>query len=78
MDSMDLSDDNVSEIIYLEVRDMGVIITSAIAICSIVAIFCFFIAYRRHKEKGFIFNNVWLYASQKEGENMDVRLKKRA
>ena len=55
---------------------MELIITSVI--CGIVAIFCFFIAYRQHREKGFIFNNVWVYASQKERENMDVRLKKRA
>ena len=55
---------------------MGVIITSAI--CSIVAIFCFSTAYRQHKEKGFVFNNAWLYASQRERENMDIRLKKRA
>jgi hypothetical protein len=36
----------------------------------------FIIAHRQHNEKGFIFTNRWLYASQKERENMDARIKK--
>ena len=56
--------------------NMGLIITSAI--CGSVALFCFFTAYRHHKEKGFIFNNAWIYASQRERDEMDARHKQRA
>jgi len=40
------------------------------------AVFCFLIAYRHHKERGFILTNKWLYASKKEREAMDSRIKK--
>jgi len=55
---------------------MGLIIPSAII--GTIAALCFFTAYRQHKEKGFVVNNVWIYASQKERENMDARLKSKA
>jgi glucan phosphoethanolaminetransferase (alkaline phosphatase superfamily) len=55
-------------------ENIGLIITSAV--CGLIALLCFFISYRQYKEKGIIFNNVWLYASQKEKDNMDVRFKK--
>jgi len=42
---------------------------------GITAFFCFRISYRQHKEKGFIFTNTWLYASKKEREEMDPRVK---
>jgi len=44
---------------------------------GVPVVLLFFIAYRQHKEKGFIFTNAWLYASSKERENMDERIKKR-
>ena len=37
---------------------------------------CFRIAYRQYREKGFIFTNTWLFASEKERANMDTRIKK--
>ena len=40
------------------------------------AIFCFYTAYRHHKEKGFIFTNKWLFASPKAREQMDEIAKK--
>jgi len=51
------------------------------AIMGAIAIFSFFIAYRQHKEKGFIFAGLlfateFLYASKKEREEMDERIKK--
>ena len=46
------------------------------AVFGIMAVFCFRIAYCQHKEKGFIFTNKWLYASKKEREEMDYRIKK--
>ena len=40
------------------------------------AFFCFLISYRQHREQGFIFTNTWLFASQKERDEMDHRVKK--
>jgi len=36
----------------------------------------FYISYRQYKERGFIFTNTWLFASQKERDEMDSRVKK--
>ena len=47
------------------------------ALLGIFSLFLFFIAYLQHRQKGFIFTNAWLYASKKERENMDERIKKR-
>jgi Ca2+/Na+ antiporter len=58
---------------------MEIELTARIIISSIVGVIAiplFIIAYRQHKEKRFIFTNKWLYASQKERENMDIRIKK--
>jgi len=41
-----------------------------------IAVPLLIIAHRQHNEKGFIFTNRWLNASQKERENMDIRIKK--
>lgn len=54
----------------------GVVLIVLSLILGVLAVFLFFIAYRQHKEKGFIFTNTWLYASAKERENMDERIKK--
>ena len=43
---------------------------------GLFAIFSFFIAFRQHREKGFIFTNAWLFASERERRNMDIRIKK--
>ena len=46
------------------------------AILGVIAVLCFYIAYRQYKQKGFIFTNKWLYASKKEREEIDERIKK--
>jgi len=45
-------------------------------IFGLAAFICFRISYRQHKERGFIFTNTWLFASQKEREEMNYRIKK--
>lgn len=42
-------------------------------ILSVVAIACFVVSYLQFREKGFLFNNAYLYASKKERENMDKK-----
>ena len=51
------------------------IITSGVV--GAIAVISFYIAYRQHKENGYIFTNTWVWASKKERENMDERIKKR-
>jgi len=41
-----------------------------------IGFICFRIAYRQYREKGFIFTNTWLFASETERANMDIRIKK--
>ena len=53
---------------------IGLIIFSTVF--GVVAVFCFYTAYRHHREKGFIFTNRWLFASQKAREQMDGITKK--
>ncbi|MDD3404559.1 MAG: DUF3784 domain-containing protein [Hespellia sp.] len=40
-------------------------------IMSILAILCILISYRQFKEKGFLFNNAYIFASKEERESMD-------
>ncbi len=42
-------------------------------ITLLLSIGSFVISYRQAKEKGFVFNNAYLYASQKERETMDKK-----
>ena len=44
-----------------------------IIILSIIAIACFVFAYFQFNEKGFLFNNAYIYASKKERETMDKK-----
>ena len=44
--------------------------------CGILAAASFFVAYRQHKQVGFVANNRWIWASNKEREDMDERVKK--
>ena len=44
-----------------------------VIILSVVAIACFVVSYLQFHEKGFLFNNAYLYASKKERENMDKK-----
>ena len=41
------------------------------AILGIIAVICFIISYLQFHEKGFLFNNAYIYASKKERETMD-------
>lgn len=50
---------------------MGKIIGAII--CGIVSIVCFIISYLQFCEKGFLFNNAYIYASRKEREHMDKK-----
>ena len=40
-------------------------------ILGVIAVICFIISYRQFHEKGFLFNNAYIYASKKERETMD-------
>ena len=41
------------------------------AILGAIAVICFIISYRQFHEKGFLFNNAYIYAPKKERETMD-------
>ena len=41
------------------------------AILGAIAVICFIISYLQFHEKGFLFNNAYIYASKKERETMD-------
>lgn len=45
-----------------------------IIIISVVAIICFVLSYFQFKEKGFLFNNAYIYASKQERDTMDKKL----
>ena len=42
-------------------------------VCSILAIGAFIVSFRSFKEKGFLFNNAYLYASKEERATMDKK-----
>ena len=48
---------------------MGKIIGTIIL--GVIAIACFIFSYLQFQEKGFLFNNAYIYASKQERENMD-------
>ena len=50
---------------------MGNIIGAVIL--GIIAISCFVISYLQFREKGFLFNNAYIYASKKEREQMNKK-----
>ena len=43
----------------------------AAVILGAIAVICFIISYLQFHEKGFLFNNAYIYASKKERETMD-------
>lgn len=51
---------------------MGKII--GVIILGIVAIACFVFSYLQFHEKGFLFNNAYIYASKQERKTMDKKL----
>jgi len=42
-------------------------------VCGIVSIVCFVFSYLQFNEKGFLFNNAYIYASKQEREVMDKK-----
>lgn len=42
-------------------------------ITFLMSIICFFISYRQYKEKGFLFNNSYLHATEEERRKMDKK-----
>jgi len=52
-------------------NDMGNIIVAVVL--GIVAIACFALSYLQFNQKGFLFNNAFIYASKHERETMDKK-----
>ncbi len=50
---------------------MTAIITGIV--CSILSIGAFIVSFRSFREKGFLFNNAYLYASKEERDMMDKK-----
>lgn len=42
-------------------------------ILCIIAIICFIVSYRQFRQKGFLFNNAYMYASLKDKESMNKK-----
>ena len=42
-------------------------------VLGVIAVVCFAISFLQFIEKGFLFNNAYLYASKKEKETMDKK-----
>lgn len=54
-----------------EVNAMGNIIGAIVL--GVIAIICFVFSYLQFNEKGFLFNNAYIYASKQERETMDKK-----
>lgn len=50
---------------------MGKIIGAIVL--GVIAIVCFIVSYLQFSEKGFLFNNAYIYASKQERKNMDKK-----
>ena len=50
---------------------MGKIIGAIVL--GVIAIICFVVSYLQFSEKGFLFNNAYIYASKQERKNMDKK-----
>lgn len=50
---------------------MGTIIGAIVL--GVISIICFVFSYLQYNEKGFLFNNSYIYASKKERKNMDKK-----
>lgn len=50
---------------------MGTIIGAIVLV--VISIICFVISYLQFNEKGFLFNNAYIYASKQERKNMDKK-----
>lgn len=49
---------------------------TGVLVFVLLASLSFVIAYRQHRQKGFVFTNRWLFASEKERLEMDAQSKK--
>lgn len=56
---------------WMEVNAMGNIIGAIVL--GVIALLCFVISYLQFNEKGFLFNNAYIYASKQERETMDKK-----
>ncbi len=43
------------------------------SILGVIAVICFIFSYLQFNEKGFLFNNAYIYASKQERKNMDKK-----
>ena len=55
----------------MESEHMGKIVGAIIL--GIIAIVCFIFSYFQFREKGFLFNNAYIYASKEERDDMDKK-----
>ena len=55
----------------MEVNAMGNIVGAIIV--GVIAVICFIFSYLQFNEKGFLFNNAYIYASKQERKNMDKK-----
>ena len=56
----------------MEVNAMGNKVGAIIL--GVIAVICFIFSYLQFNEKGFLFNNAYIYASKQERKNMDKKL----
>ena len=45
----------------------------AAGIMGILALVCFVLSWRQFREKGYLFNNAWIYATKKERESLNKK-----
>lgn len=57
---------------FTEVNAMGNIVGAIVL--GVIVIICFVFSYLQFNEKGFLFNNAYIYASTQERKNMDKKL----
>ena len=48
--------------------------TIGAVVCGLISVVAFFISIRSFQEKGFLFNNAYIWASKQEREKMDKKL----
>ena len=56
---------------FMEANAMGNIIGAIIL--GVIATICFVVSYLQFNEKGFLFNNAYIYASKQERKDMDKK-----
>ena len=61
----------ISKSKFTEVNAMGNIVGAIVL--GVIAIICFVFSYLQFNEKGFLFNNAYIYASKQERKNIDKK-----